>query len=59
MWSTFKSKYGGTLIPKLRSLTIKFDTYKKKLERSMKKHLCEVLNMIYELKGIGHVLIDE
>ena len=46
-------------ITKLRSLTIKFDTYKKRPERNMKKHLRQMSNMISELKDVGHTLTDE
>ena len=59
MWSTLKTKFGATSVTKLRSLTIKFDTYKKKSEHTMKKHLREMSNMICELKDAGHVLTDE
>ena len=59
MWSALKTKLGGTSVTKLRSLTIRFDTYKKKFEHTMKKYLREMLNMICELKDTGHVLIDE
>ena len=59
MWSALKNKFGATSVTKLRSLTIKFDTYKKKSDHSMKKHLREMSNMICELKDTGHVLTDE
>ena len=59
MWSTIKSKFGAISITKLRSLTIKFDTYKKKVEHSMKKHLHEMSNKICEVKDADHVLTDE
>ena len=59
MWSALKNKFGATSVTKLISLTIKFDTYKKKSDHSMKKHLREMSNMICELKDTGHVLTDE
>ena len=39
IWSELKTKFGGTSVTKLRSLTIKFDSYKKRADHSMKKHL--------------------
>ncbi|XP_031252128.1 uncharacterized protein LOC116110025 [Pistacia vera] len=59
MWSTFATKFGGMSITKLRSLTIKFDTYKKKPEHNMRVHLRHLSNMISELIDAGHVLTDE
>ena len=47
------------LVTKLRSLTIKFDTYKKHPENNMKKHLRKMTNMISELKDACHTLTDE
>ena len=57
MWSALSEKIGGTSITKLRSLTIKFDTYKKCSKHNMKKHLRQISNMISELKDTGHTLI--
>ena len=59
MWPTFSERFGGTPITKLRSLTIKFDTYKKRPEHNMKKHLRQMSNMISELKDASHTLTDE
>ena len=59
MWSALSERFGGMSITKLRSLTIKFDTYKKCLEHNMKKHLRQMSNMISELKDAGHTLTDE
>ena len=59
MWSTLAEKFGSTSITKLRSLTIKFDTYKKRPEFTMTKHLRQISNMITDLKDAGHVLTDE
>ena len=55
MWFALKTKFGGTLITKLRLLMIKFDTYKKKPEHSMKRNLQEMSNMICNLKDVGYV----
>ena len=51
--------FGGTSINKLRPLTIKFDTYKKRLEHNMEKYLRQMLNMISELKDADHTLTNE
>ena len=59
MWSTLAEKFGNTSITKLRSLTIKFDTYKKRPEFTMTKHLRQMSNMITELADAGHALTDE
>ena len=59
MWFTLFERFGGISITKLRSLTIKFDTYKKRLEHNMKIHLRQMSNMISELKDAGHILTDE
>ena len=59
MWSVLFEKFDGTSITKLRSFTIKFDTYKKRPEHNMKKHLMQMSNMISELKNASHTLIDE
>ena len=59
MWSTLKTKFDGTSITKLKSFTIKFDTYKKKSKHIMKKHLREMSTMTCELKDGGHVLINK
>ena len=59
IWSELKDKFGGTSVTKLRSLTIKFDSYKKRADHSMKKHMRHMSNLIVELKDAGHVLTDE
>jgi gag-polypeptide of LTR copia-type len=59
MWLALKQKFGGTFVTKLRQLTIKFDTYKKRPNHSICQHLREMLNMISELKYIVHILTDE
>jgi gag-polypeptide of LTR copia-type len=59
MWLALKQKFGGTFVTKLRQLTIKFDTYKKRSNHSMRQHLWEMSNMISELKDTDHILTDE
>jgi gag-polypeptide of LTR copia-type len=52
MWLALKQKFGGTFVTKLRQLTIKFDTYKKRPNHSICQHLSE-------LKDIVHILTYE
>jgi gag-polypeptide of LTR copia-type len=59
MWLALKQKFGGTSVIKLRQLTIKFDTYKKRPNHNMHQHLREISNMISELNDDGHILTDE
>lgn len=59
IWSKLAEKFGTISVSKLRSLTIKFDSYKKRPEHSMGKHLRQMANLISELKDAGHVLTDE
>ncbi|KAK0598685.1 hypothetical protein LWI29_036999 [Acer saccharum] len=59
MWIALKDKFGGTSTTKLRRLTIKFDTYRKRQNHDMRQHLREMSNMIRELKSAGHTLTDE
>ena len=59
MWFTLSKRFAGTSITKIRSLTIQFDTYKKRYEHNMKKHLRQMSNMISEHKEVGHTLTDE
>ena len=59
MWLALSKRFGDTSLTKLISLTIKLDTYKKRLEHNMKKDLRNMSNMISELKDSGHTLIDE
>lgn len=59
MWPMLKEKYGGTSTANLRGLNIKFDSFKKLPKKSMRQHLRKMLNMICELKNVGHVLIDK
>ncbi|WCJ29450.1 Retrovirus-related Pol polyprotein from transposon TNT 1-94 [Euphorbia peplus] len=59
LWDSLQEKFGGVSLTRLRSLTIKFDTYKKRHDHTMKKHLREMQNMISELSEAGHVLTEE
>ena len=59
LWSALKERFGGVSLTKLRSLTIKFDTYKKRQDHTMKRHLREMSNMINELDEAGHKLTEE
>lgn len=59
IWIALKDKFDGTFTTKLKRQTIKFDTYRKCLNHSMKQHLREMLNMTCELKSSGHVLTDK
>lgn len=54
-----KDKFEDTSTTKLRRLTIKFNTFKLKPNTPMRKHLCEIANMIWELKEVRHILSDE
>ena len=59
LWIALKEKFGGVSLTKLRSLTIKFDTYKKHPDHTMKRHLREMSNMISVLNDAGHKLTEE
>jgi gag-polypeptide of LTR copia-type/Zinc knuckle len=59
MWLALNQKFGETSVTKLRQLTIKFDTYKKRPNHCMRQHLREMSNMISELKDANHILTDE
>ena len=59
LWIALKEKFGGVSLTKLRSLTIKFDTYKKHPDHTIKRHLREMSNMISELNDAGHKLTEE
>ncbi|XP_031276066.1 uncharacterized protein LOC116134512 [Pistacia vera] len=59
MWSALATKFGGTSIAKLQPLTIKFDTYKKKPEHTMRVHVRHLSNMISQLRDASHVLTNE
>ncbi|KAI9194653.1 hypothetical protein LWI28_007982 [Acer negundo] len=59
MWIALKDKFGRTSTTKLRRLTIKFNTYRKRQNHDMRQHLREMPNMICELKSASHSLTDE
>ncbi|XP_070056487.1 uncharacterized protein [Nicotiana tomentosiformis] len=59
LWNALRKRFGTCSTTRLRSLTIKFDSFKKRPEHSMKTHLRQMANMIEELKDAGHVLTDE
>ena len=57
--ATLKERFDGTSLAKLRKLTIRFDTYKKRPKHNMRQHLKEMSNMMSELKEVGHALTNE
>ncbi|XP_075097965.1 uncharacterized protein LOC142175279 [Nicotiana tabacum] len=59
LWNSLRKRFGTCSTARLRSLMIKFDSYKKLPKYSMKTHLRQMTNMIGELKDVGHVLTDE
>jgi hypothetical protein len=59
VWNTVKIQYGGTFTTRLRQLTLKFDSYKKHQNQTMRQHLTVMSNMISELRGVGHEMTDE
>ena len=59
VWDAIKIQFGGTSTIRLRWLTLKFDTYKKQSNHTMRQHLTVMSNMISELKGDGHELTNE
>ena len=59
MWLALKDKFGGTSTTKLRRIMIKFDSYRKRPNHTMRQHLKEMSNMVRELQSVGHVLTDE
>ena len=59
MWDALKEKFGGVSLTKLRSWTIKFDTYQKRSDHTMKKHLREMANIISEVSDAGHKLTED
>nr|CAD1837547.1 unnamed protein product [Ananas comosus var. bracteatus] len=38
MWKALKAKFGATSATRLRSLTMRFDSYKKRADQTMKQH---------------------
>jgi hypothetical protein len=59
VWDVVKIQYEGTFTTKLHQLTLKFDGYKKHQNQTMRQHLTVMSNMISELRGVGHKMIDE
>ncbi|XP_015381204.1 uncharacterized protein LOC107174654 [Citrus sinensis] len=59
MWLALKDKFGGTSTTKLRRIMIKFDSYRKCPNHTMRQHLKEMSNMVRELQSVEHVLTDE
>ncbi|GAV62801.1 UBN2_2 domain-containing protein, partial [Cephalotus follicularis] len=59
MWVALKDKFGCVSATKLRRMTIKFDTYRKRQNCSMKQDLRDISNTIQELKRVRHTLTDE
>ena len=59
MWLALKDKFGGTSTTKLRRLTIKFDSYRKRSNHTMRDHLREMSNMVRELRSAGHIMTNE
>ena len=59
VWDVVKIQYEGTFTTKLHQLTLKFDGYKKHQNQTMRQHLTVMSNMISELRGAGHKMIDE
>ena len=59
VWDVVNIQFGGTLTTRLRKLTLKFDANKKRSNHTMRQHLTVMSNMISELKGSSHELIDE
>ncbi|KAH0680975.1 hypothetical protein KY290_023709 [Solanum tuberosum] len=54
MSAHLRGTYGSTSVIRLRQLTIKFDTYKKRHDQNIKQHLRVMSNMIASLKSVGH-----
>ena len=59
MWKALKEKFGITSLVRLRGLTMRFDSYQKKPEHTMKQHLRAMASMIRDLGVAGHVLTNE
>ena len=59
MWVALKDKFGATSASKLRSLNLKFITYKKDPKHMMKQHLRKMSGYIASLKNAGQPLTDE
>uniref|UniRef100_A0A2N9IEQ3 Reverse transcriptase Ty1/copia-type domain-containing protein n=1 Tax=Fagus sylvatica TaxID=28930 RepID=A0A2N9IEQ3_FAGSY len=59
MWIALKEKFGGTTVTRLRTLTLKFDTFRMQCGDSMQEHLRKMSVMVRELKAVGNNLTDE
>ena len=59
MWIALKAKFGGTIVTQLRTLTLKFDTFRMQCGDSMQEHLRKMSAMVRELKAAGNNLTDE
>ena len=59
MWTSFKARFEGTIMTRLRTLTMKLDTYRVQRGDYMAVHLRKMLRMISELKVTGNNLFDE
>ena len=59
MWDALKLKFAGTSATRLRNLNSKFDSYKMRLNHTMKQHLRMISTIIRELKAAGNTLTKE
>jgi hypothetical protein len=59
VWDTVKIQYGETFTTRLCQLTLKFNSYKKRQNQTMRQHLTVMANVISELRGVGHEMTDE
>ena len=59
LWITLNERFGNMSLIKYYFLTIKFDTYKKCPDHTMKRHLRGMSNMINEVNDAGQKLINE
>jgi hypothetical protein len=59
VWDAIKIQYGGTSTTRLRQLTLKFDSYKKCQNQTMRQHLTVMSNIISELRGVGRDMTDK
>jgi hypothetical protein len=59
VWDTVKIQYGETFTIRLCQLTLKFNSYKKRQNQTMRQHLTVMANVISELRGAGHEMTDE
>ena len=59
MWDALKLKFSGASATRLHGLNIKFDSYKMRLNHTMKQHLKAMLTMICKLKEAGNTLTEE